>query len=66
MPGPRRGDERRPIVTILLAVDTVLGLAIAATGYFLLENDAVALVGAGLATLGVSMLLFYQITGQRG
>lgn len=61
---PRRGAAHR-IVVILLACDVVIGATIAAVGYALLENRAIALGGAALALIGVALLVFFGLFGRR-
>lgn len=47
----------------VLGVDVISGTTIAIAGH-LLENDAIALGGAGLATLGLILMLVYQLLGR--
>ena len=48
----------------VLGFDVIFGAAIAMAGHLLLENDAVTLAGAGFATLGVILMLLYQLVGR--
>lgn len=51
------------LVMAVLGVDVISGTTIAIAGH-LLENDAIALGGAGLATLGLILMLVYQLLGR--
>lgn len=66
MSGEKRNDSIYRAIVILMALDVVLGASIAAVGYGMLQNLAVALVGAGLATCGIVLLAFFALLGRRG
>jgi hypothetical protein len=62
---PRSKAERgNLLVMIILGCDTLFGVAIGLIGFFGLENDGVALLGATLATGGILLMLFFQLVGR--
>ncbi|WP_303977054.1 hypothetical protein [Dongia mobilis] len=52
------------LVMALLALDVVLGATFGLVGYFGLQSDSIALTGAVMATVGVLLMLFYQLFGR--
>ena len=52
------------LVMALLALDVVLGATFGLGGYFGLQSDSIALTGAVMATVGVLLMLFYQLFGR--
>ncbi len=52
------------LVMALLALDVVLGATFGLVGYFVLQSDSIALTGAVMATVGVLLMLFYQLFGR--
>jgi hypothetical protein len=65
-------DSERPsrdpiyrLIVALMAADIVVGLALAAVGWFVLEKSEMVLVGTGLALIGALLLFFFQGRAQR-
>lgn len=65
MTDKKHKDSIYRAIVVLMALDVVLGAGIAAVGYALLENEAIAWVGAGLAACGILLLLFFGLLGRR-
>lgn len=65
MTGEKRNDSIYRAIVILMALDVVLGATIAAIGYAMLQNHAIALGGAGLAACGIVLLVFFGWLGRR-
>jgi len=62
---PRSKAERNNLmVMVLLGCDVLLGMAIGLIGFFGLESDGIALVGAALATVGILLMLVFQLAGK--
>ena len=63
--GDRLRKRRNNVaVMVLLGLDVLLGAGIAVAGYAELESDAITLAGAGLATIGVILMLVFQLVGR--
>jgi hypothetical protein len=65
MTGEKRKDSIYRAIVVLMALDVVMGAGIAAIGYAVIESDAIALAGAGLATCGIVLLVFFALLGSR-
>ncbi len=63
-PEKRRARNGNLLVMVLLGLDVLLGAGIAATGYFLLESPAIALMGAVMATVGLLLMVCFQLFGR--
>jgi hypothetical protein len=64
----RERPTRDPIYRLiigLMAADIVVGLALAAVGWFVMEKSEMVLVGTGLALIGALLLFFFQGRGAR-
>jgi hypothetical protein len=59
-----KAERNNRIVMILLGCDVLLGGAIGMIGFFGLESDGIALVGAAIATGGILLMLFFQLAGK--
>lgn len=66
MADQKRQDSIHRAVVILMALDVVLGAGIGAIGFAVLQNQAVALAGAGLALCGIVLLVFFEFLGRHG
>lgn len=65
MADKKRNDSIYRAIVVLMALDVVLGAGIAAIGYAMLESEPVAIAGAGLATCGIVLLLFFELLGRK-
>ncbi|MBK8159749.1 MAG: hypothetical protein IPK59_13620 [Rhodospirillaceae bacterium] len=52
------------LVMALLALDVVLGATFGLVGYFGLQSDSIALTGAAMSTIGLLLMLLYQLFGR--
>ena len=52
------------LVMALLALDVVLGATFGLVGYFGLQSDSIALTGAAMATIGLLLMLLFQLFGR--
>jgi hypothetical protein len=52
------------LVMALLALDVVLGATFGLVGYFGLQSDSIALMGAAMATIGLLLMLLFQLFGR--
>lgn len=59
-----RKKRNNTAVMVLLGFDVLVGAGIGYVGYHELESDAVALAGTVLATLGLALMLAYQLFGR--
>ncbi|MDY0872089.1 hypothetical protein [Dongia rigui] len=69
LPPPVDADKLRKrrnniAVMVLLGVDVLVGAGIAAAGVVALQSDAIAVAGAALATIGLLLMLVYQLVGR--
>ncbi|TDQ82093.1 hypothetical protein A8950_1913 [Dongia mobilis] len=64
--GDRRKDSIHRAIVILMALDIVMGATIAAVGLGVLQDQAIALAGGGLALCGLVLLVFFELFGRRG
>lgn len=64
MPGPQNGGIYR-VIRILFGTDLVIGLALAAFGYWILEAPPVWILGLGLAAVGLLMLWLFPLLMRR-
>lgn len=67
--GHERGDRPRrrgnsTAVMVLLGMDVLMGAGIGVAGHVGLESDAITLAGAALATIGLILMLAYQLVGR--
>ncbi len=62
--GKLRKRRNNLAVMVLLGFDVLLGAGIAVAGHVGLESDAIALAGAALATIGLILMLTYQLVGR--
>jgi hypothetical protein len=62
----RRKDSIHRAIVILMALDIVMGATIAAIGLGVLQDQAIALAGGGLALCGLVLLVFFELFGRRG
>lgn len=65
MTDKKRNDSIYRAIVVLMALDVVLGAGIAAIGYAMLESEPVTIAGAGLATCGILLLLFFELLGRK-
>ena len=63
-PEKLRKRRNNTAVMVLLGFDVLVGAAIGFVGYRELESDAVALAGTVLATIGLVLMLAYQLFGR--
>jgi hypothetical protein len=62
---PRSKAERNNLIVMaLLGCDVLLGVTIGLIGFFGLESDGIALVGAALTTGGILLMLIFQLAGK--
>lgn len=52
-------------IQILLFLDVLLGLALAAVGAAVLEVDSIVYAGLGLAGIGLVLMVFFQVLARR-
>lgn len=59
-----RKRRNNTAVMVLLGFDVLVGAAIGFVGYHELGSDAVAFAGMVLATIGLALMLVYQLVGR--
>jgi hypothetical protein len=59
-----RKHRNNVAVMVLLGVDVLVGAGIGYAGHALLESDAITFAGAILATVGLLLMVVYQLVGR--
>ncbi|WP_374381093.1 hypothetical protein [Dongia sp.] len=59
-----KARQNNMLVMALLGLDVVLGTGFGTAGYFLLESPAIALAGAAFTTVGLILMLIFQLVGR--
>ena len=60
----RRKRRNNVAVMVLLGFDVLVGAGISYVGFSLLESQTITLAGAILATIGLALMLAYQLVGR--
>lgn len=62
--GASKARQNNMLVMALFGLDVVLGAAFGAAGFFLLDSIAIALAGAAFMTVGLVLMLVFQLVGR--
>lgn len=65
MKGASPPEAVNRLIQWIMLSDVLIGIVLVALGAFVLEIDAMAIAGAGLAVIGFAGFLFFRMLGRR-